>query len=1659
MSVRAAATQAAVASPVVSTPLAQATGLQRQCACGGPAGLTGICQDCQTKKLLGKPLQTKLRINEPGDQYEQEADRVAEQVMRMPKADLDGLRRPSRSPSVQRQATGGGTGVMEAPSIVQDVLSSPGQPLDAATRAFFEPRFGHDFSRVRVHDDRRAGQSASDVSANAYAVGNDIVFGAGQFAPSTTAGRRLIAHELTHVVQQGGRSAPAEHVQRQPSAPPPTSPTLDPEPPVPASDEILIAGETIEVIAKAPGPPDDRQGPPVPNQKWVFKNNKAYWLQYKLDSVKPLRDFDPFATPNAYANRVYRAQKYLRAEKYVFREKTIALDGMLGPETILFLHYILQNANFSEAHFELTGLGFDREALSSAAAKIAAHQAEADEFPLKFLEEWTVETQGTAALRHIQDNGHLEEWYDAIIFGGAAPRTMHNQELTLAHRHAIMLKAYEHVVFKGLAALVEVERDVLHLESDNMTLVRRHYKKLEDLFWINYKADTKGTAAKHDTWLGLEYPTEEIRKIRKTVGTKTKRKNRTYLTGLLTPFFIPKLTEMERARLRIVASEYFRERAENIENFIVPRAEILLSLIRDTETRREIRAHKVENELMDFFAHPDVFEKFADHLAKQGSFEELVTGIERLRSVAALELFVQLCMQTAYKNNLAVLRAHEKLMSLKRDLRSHDYVAGDREAQAVILDKDPDRKLKVGEVAGGRYIISEDRQRMKPDRQQALEEKMRAMVMADIAEKMGKEDDAGGADLSADKYMEQILEKAAAELKIGEGDFEEVSYQEGYRLLGVKSVLQNGVEQFLVDYERVNRMAGGAWQTLEASSGYRPSREFEESLGWFMFANQMGTLETVIGGAAIVVGGVILLASGAGGALVALGGGAKMVALSIGISVLIWAITADHLTIEGFLQAVLDGYLMAVGFRLFSPLGKGVATLIGTATFKQKLVGLLLQSVVTGGGAGAMTGPASLLIRDILAGKLGRHSAGDYFRAAKTGFIYGALFELGGSLIVGPLMRTAGKNVLERIANIEQWKAFLEKSGIVLKPAQWGSEITKAYAGFNTWMAQNLEATIEQTIAKKFLQYSNALLESYVEGLLLTIHRQTLDLIEGGMTRESVNTLEQIITESHKKLPVPQANALVNDILNELARNPKGRVNPFFSLVNVADNASFQSMLGQGMKDLASADAILHLTTIHTPATVRSLWQYHFQGNAAEFAAWLEKAALLSKETRQEIIRLLSERGSSVTPALLLRMAQKGASVSPPVVEGLVRLTTRAKQLNIPLSRVDELLAAVSDEHLEPFLKAMNDMLPPDFDALSQRLLNKPADAGKKIVLHDTPGGGSIEASDAFDWFVKQPKVKAALDAKPKMKSLVEGHRDIVYQLMQHEPIRMHLAENPEIVESFIKHPQAVPILDDAMATLKTKGAQNVVTELRGKAKPTTSLSTPHQELSQTFASEVKRRYPDKPAQEGFDAARKDDPVYMESYLDDLYEKAKQASRELELSAESIAGKTNGEFKPRPKDEASQLPLKGRGRAKQKIRDDYENDASKLVDIAGGKIVYNTFDDLYKGLDVVKAEFGDRVVMFKDRFYDPLKSGYQDILMNVKMSNGHIAEFRMHLKAFDTAAEVEHPLYEVSRVVAPEAAVKAGRLTLEQEAIMLLIREKSQQLYAKVVADLLRTTP
>jgi len=132
---------------------------------------------------------------------------IAEPIRKMPLAASFAAGRSSLLQRKSGRASAHRETSTQAPPIVNEVLRSPGQPLDSGTRAFMEPRFGCNFADVQVHPDAKAADSADAVNAHAYTVGRHLVFGRGQYAPGSPAGQRLLAHELTHVVQQSGRQS------------------------------------------------------------------------------------------------------------------------------------------------------------------------------------------------------------------------------------------------------------------------------------------------------------------------------------------------------------------------------------------------------------------------------------------------------------------------------------------------------------------------------------------------------------------------------------------------------------------------------------------------------------------------------------------------------------------------------------------------------------------------------------------------------------------------------------------------------------------------------------------------------------------------------------------------------------------------------------------------------------------------------------------------------------------------------------------------------------------------------------------------------------------------------------------------------------------------------------------------------------------------------------------------------------------------------------------------------------------------------------------------------------------------------------------------------------------------------------------------------------
>jgi hypothetical protein len=280
-------------------------------------------------------------VGRPGDEHEQEADRVADAVVRFPDArPLIGSLPPvpGGAGAIQRKCPGCERGEDERRAPVGGLTLSPedetdvlggasrgaargeaavrlpggGQPLAAATRQFFEARLGHDFSRVRVHTDARAARAAAALGATAFARGHDIAFAAAEYAPETTEGRRLLAHELTHVVQQG-------------AAPPLT--TADGASPVSRLRSPSDVSEVQCDLATVPPHTDAVAGPlsEVQVQDAIRFNQLRFKDPYDIATVRDVLGLDkyPAVIDEAFVLAVVQWQ----AEQGLFQ------DGKMGADT------------------------------------------------------------------------------------------------------------------------------------------------------------------------------------------------------------------------------------------------------------------------------------------------------------------------------------------------------------------------------------------------------------------------------------------------------------------------------------------------------------------------------------------------------------------------------------------------------------------------------------------------------------------------------------------------------------------------------------------------------------------------------------------------------------------------------------------------------------------------------------------------------------------------------------------------------------------------------------------------------------------------------------------------------------------------------------------------------------------------------------------------------------------------------------------------------------------------------------------------------------------------------------------------------------------------------------------------------------------------------
>ncbi|MEV5629421.1 toxin glutamine deamidase domain-containing protein [Micromonospora tulbaghiae] len=337
------------------------------------------------------------------------------------------------------------------------------------------------------------------------------------------------------------------------------------------------------------------------------------------------------------------------------------------------------------------------------------------------------------------------------------------------------------------------------------------------------------------------------------------------------------------------------------------------------------------------------------------------------------------------------------------------------------------------------------------------------------------------------------------------------------------------------------------------------------------------------------------------------------------------------------------------------------------------------------------------------------------------------------------------------------------------------------------------------------------------------------------------------------------------------------------------------------------------------------------------------------------------------------------------------------------------------------------------------------------------PGLDESAAADLTRLFA-DPRVQRMLDqsweAPPRREELLAEalvrqlaeRPDLVRMILATPELANSLTARPLTLHHLASHQQAIDVLGEVMTDIAEYGADAVVAH-----EPLTPRPTPITEEQRRLTDSVASRSQSR-LQPGFDETRRHDEAYRLAYIDRLYADAVVAQQELNRLAVNLAAHDGiPGWRTEPK---------SRERVLDKLEGEYEYDASQLKDLAGAKVQFDSLDAVYQALGRLAADPEVVILHIKDRFLDPQASGYRDLLLNLRMSNGHVGELRLHLVSLDDIAEWEHSLYEVRRDLNAMAEIEGRPLTQGERAIRDgLLRRVQGAYWSKVQESLGEGSP
>jgi hypothetical protein len=483
-------------------------------------------------------------------------------------------------------------------------------------------------------------------------------------------------------------------------------------------------------------------------------------------------------------------------------------------------------------------------------------------------------------------------------------------------------------------------------------------------------------------------------------------------------------------------------------------------------------------------------------LDRTGDLVRLYDSVDATRYFGLRAWLLAISLPTRFADHPRVRRLHEELAAARAATFRNEYLPGGAGVGAVLLDRDPRRRWAVNSALGdvdGTYVIRRSKQRVKKDKTGALRAavlKHRIAVTADVARGVLPRE------LDEEAFAREVLARALNEVPITKDDVEEVTVERSLWLLGVERRDLRGLPSYDLRMIFVERIEGErSWTQIGTELPAQTSGDFEATLiAWAM--GGVGELWETFG-IAITVVGLVLVAWEAGliAILVEAAGGAAAVATSIIISELIYLLQVvlghAELTLRGFLMAALDGYLMALSFRLGGLAGRFTATRIGTASLRRVIAGWVAERLVAGTLGGAVSAALEQFAHDVVAVATGEgswSSAGTYVRKMALGAAVGVVAEFALQPALHALLaggRTGLESAAELVSRIraEGWSAVQFSAGVTEALGNLRASLTTlagdaAARGFTTALAERLEIVLRElgssAVARRVLELSGA---------------------------------------------------------------------------------------------------------------------------------------------------------------------------------------------------------------------------------------------------------------------------------------------------------------------------------------------------------------------------------------------------------------------------------------------------------------------------------------------------------------------------------------------------------------------------------------------------------